>query len=541
MLADSAGVGPKNSAVPVDAVTREPRGRDNEERTTRFGGSHLIKRIATFCFGIQFIGLTAYSWVQYHRFNLGTDFATVSQAVTEISRGNLNPYSTTVSSLYLDNHFGLILWPIAVLLLVFRSPFLLLVIQNLSLVGTGIVAFMWVSEFVASRDTPKRFAYGLLVIAGVLLLVNPLVFYTAALDFHLEATATFFAVFAAYDLWAARYRRAWIWVGLCLLCGDLGGLYVVGVGISAVLAGRATRQRGVVSIVVGVAWVALITLLHGNQGSFLDQYAYLAGRSRLPTGFRGAFVVLAGLITHPSRPFDTLTSKARMIWRYLPPGGVIGIVTPWGFGVPAIVLLSSALQANTLFIGEPFQQFAVVPFVLIGSVALLTTLVTSEAPFLLWSPLWSRNRIGRWLIAAVLSGGVLFGGIRYAHEYLRPSFTDNATMDILPAAEASALSTVLARTPSNAEVISSADIVGRFAARKYVYVYQRVTRSMPLRAKRVELVMDTAHYPYISAIEQEAAARYLGSHFHARTLLHTAGVWELGWVESSQRSSVFIP
>jgi hypothetical protein len=62
-----------------------------------------------------------------------------------------------------------------------------------------------------------------------------------------------------------------------------------------------------------------------------------------------------------------------------------------------------------------------------------------------------------------------------------------------------------------------------------------------MRARRIELVMDTAHYPYIVASEQDAAARYLGAHFHARTLLHRAGVWELGWVQTSQRSSVAIP
>lgn len=123
MLAGSADVGPKNAAVQVDAVTPEPRVRDDNERARRFRGSHLIQRIATFCFAVQLVGLTVYSWVQYHRFDLGTDFATLSQAATEISHGHLDPYSTTVSSSYLDNHFGLIVWPIAVLFVIFRSPF----------------------------------------------------------------------------------------------------------------------------------------------------------------------------------------------------------------------------------------------------------------------------------------------------------------------------------------------------------------------------------------------------------------------------------
>jgi hypothetical protein len=271
----------------------------------------------------------------------------------------------------------------------------------------------------------------------------------------------------------------------------------------------------------------------------------LAGRSTLPTGAGGALLVLGGLITHPGRAFDVLKDKARLIWRYLPPSGVIGIITPWGIGVPALVLLSSALQANVLFIGEPFQQFAVVPFVLIGSVALLTALVAHDAPLFAslrsWTRLWSRHRTGRWVLTGVLLVGIALGGVRYAHEYLRASFTDNATGDILPASEASALSTVLSRTPSNAEVISSIDIVGRLSARKYSYVYLSATSSIPLRARMVELVMDTAHDPFISGPEQDAAASYVTSRFHARTLLHRAGVWELAWVESSQKTTVVIP
>jgi len=539
VLADAAGEA-SVSALVVDEEASHSAEGEPEGTPDRFSRSRLVNWVAGLCFGAQFIGLCMYSWVQYHRFDLGIDFATVNQAATEIARGHLNPYSTTVWSSYLDNHFGLILWPIALLLFIFRSPFLLLVIQNVSLVGTGVVTFVWASDFVKRRRTPRGLAFAVVAVVGILLLVDPLVYYTAALDFHLEATATFFAVFAAYDIWAGRYRRTWVWIGLCLLCGDLGGLCIAGVGISAVLAGRATRRRGGFVTAAGVAWVGLITVLHANHGSALDQYAYLAARSRLPTGFRGVLVVVGGLLTHPRRPFTMLSSKARMIWRYLPPGGVIGIITPWGIGVPAIVLLSSALQSNTLFIGEPFQQFAVVPFVLIGSVSLITALAGSP-PLAFSSRLWSQFRTVRMIAVVVLSIGILFGGIRYAHEYLRASFTYNATMDILPNAEASALSTVLARTPSDAEVIASGDIVGRFGARRYCYVYQSATSGIPLRANRVELTMETAHYPYISRAQREAAARYVESHFQARTILHRDGVWELSWTGSSERSSIVLP
>jgi hypothetical protein len=541
MQVDSADVAPDASAEIDLARTSHATG---PQHAAHYEESPRVILIATVFFVLQFIGLMVYSWIQYHRFNLGVDFASVNQAATEIGKGNLNPYSTILGSSFLQNHFGLILWPIALLLVIVRTPFLFLIIQNACLVATGMITFKWASAFVASRKIPKGFAYGILAIAGVLLLINPLVSYSAALDFHFEAIATFFAVFAAYDAWGGRTRRAWVWVALCLLCGDLGGLYIAGVGISALLAGRATRRTGLLYLLAGVLWVGLITALHANQGDLLDSYAYLAGRSKLPAGVAGVAVVLGGLVEHPARAFDALRSKDRLIWRYFPPGGVIGIITPWGIGVPAIVLLSSALQSNTLFIGEAFQQFPVMPFVLIGTVALLSALVATNAHLFTslrrWTRWWSDHRVGRRVAAGVLMIVILLGGVRFAHEYLVPSFTYNASGDILPSSEASALGIALARTPPDAEVIASLDISGRFSARRWAYTYDNTTTPLPLRTKTVELVMDTANDPYFTPAQITAAVRYVSTRFHARTLLHRDGVWELGW-SNSPPGVIYIP
>ena len=541
----------RERAAPVDVLDSEDAelvgvsDRDTASTSDAYQDSRIVLYIAIALFGAQFIGLLVYSWVQYHRFDLGIDFASVNQASTEISRGNLNPYSTILGSSFLDNHFALFLWPIGALLFVFRSSFILLVIQDLFLAGTGLLTFKWASHLMESRKTRREAGYAILAVTAVLLLLDPLVYYSAALDFHFEATATFFAVFAAYDVWAGRHRRAWIWVALCLTCGDLGGLCVAGVGISAVLAGKATRRQGAFYVLAGVVWVGLITALNANQGSLLDNYAYLAGRTTLPKGFRGPLTILGGTVSHPGRLIDMFREKARMMWRYLPPGGVIGIITPWGFGVPAIILLSSALQSNTLFIGEPFQQFAVVPFVMIGTVTFLTALMSSDVHLFhrsaVWSDLWARSRSGRWIAVGILLFGILLGGIRYADEYLPGSFTDNATANIITSSQAAALGTALGRTPSGAEVISSNDISGRFSGREYAYIYFTDTTPIPLYAGDVELVMDTENDPYVTPAQKAAAAQYLESKFHARTLMHRDGVWMLGWTQSTNKPAITLP
>ena len=101
---------------------------------------------------------------------------------------------------------------------------------------------------------------------------------------------------------------------------------------------------------------------------------------------------------------------------------------------------------------------------------------------------------------------------------------------------------MLARTPSNAEVISSIAVSGRLSARRYAYVYLNGTTSVPIRARTVELVViDRAEHPSASVASQRAAAHYLVSRFHARTLVHRNGVWELEWSAPSTHSSIEIP
>ena len=60
-----------------------------------------------------------------------------------------------------------------------------------------------------------------------------------------------------------------------------------------------------------------------------------------------------------------------MIFLLVEPVGIIGLASAWGFGVPAVVLLTSALNSNTIYISQAFQNFAVFPFVLLGTVMVL--------------------------------------------------------------------------------------------------------------------------------------------------------------------------
>lgn len=500
----------------------------------------FLRNVAISLLGLQFIGLLAYSAFIYHRFTLGIDFAIYSQGVSQIARGDLNPYLTIFGYPLIKSHFELILWPIGLLQFIVRTPYLLLVIQDLALLGTGCIAFLWIYALVDSSHATRRVRRITLVAACVVILINPLTYFTAALDFHMEALGTFFAIFGAFDIWSGRRRRALIWLALCLLCGDVASLYVVGVGISALLS-SGTRRLGLVLVLVGVGWIGVIGALGADLGSVVSiQLAYLAGRTLLPTGLKGDLAMIGGVLAHPNRPYDVLKGRHWPIFHYLMTGGVIGFFTPWGFGVPIVVLLSSGLQATPLFINEPYQQYAVFPFVLFGTVSLL--LAWSTRPERLPDPGNHASTRALPFAAMVLAIAALAGAFWYAGTRLPQAFHNNAVNGFIPGGEAAALRSVLRQTSADTEVISSLPIAGRFGARKEIYVYVSTDTPIPIRERTVLLVMDTAHTTqYVSTDQVAEAARYVTIRFHARQPVTGTDLRVLEWTAPSSMTSVTLP
>ena len=191
-------------------------------------------------------------------------------------------------------------------------------------------------------------------------------------DFHMEPIATLFLLLAGRELWRGRNRRAWYFVAGVLLCGSFAAIMLVGLGVSALLAGAATRRAGTALVLTGVAWTLLIALLGANRGSGLSDYAYLAGRTTLPAG--GVLLIAKGVLRHPSRALDKLFDRYPYYWAHLRPVGVVGLASSWGVGVPVVVMGVDALVAQPNFSSSAFQNFAVLPFVLLGTVMSLVWL-----------------------------------------------------------------------------------------------------------------------------------------------------------------------
>jgi uncharacterized membrane protein len=448
-----------------------------------------LRQLALILFGIQFLVMDILTGTLYRRMDRGIDFAIFSQAWTLIGRGDLNPYSSVAARPFIDGHFELIMWPLALLYLVIHSSYVLLVLQNAALAGTGAVTFFWILRLLERRGLRQLPALALALGSLGLLLINPVTYNASVLDFHFEAFGALFATVAAFDVWSGKVRRSWIWITLCLLCGDLGGLLLLGIGISFLVAAKRTRLTGAIFAFLGIVWIGLIAAIHANQGSSIGGYSYLAGLSTLPGGLHGGFIILGGVVSHPLRPGHLLWNRHETILGYLQSGGLIGFLTPWGIGVPLVIMLASSLQSNPIFLVLAFQNVAVVPFITFGSVWLLAVILTQA----------SRRKMWQVFAVALASVSVVAAAI-YAIQSMPIFGTDPLASQIpipFSSAQGSAARSALAETPPIAEVLASNSIIGRFGQRRYLYLLPTLLpgqpNTYPINASSVVMVIDTLH------------------------------------------------
>ena len=435
------GAGEARPGEPTDPLALSR----NAERLPRW-----VRRTGWVLLGLQLVTMVAFSTLQYSRYGLGNDFADYSQAWWAIGHGNLDPFSSGFAISFWRDNAEFIMWPLALLSLIDPHPVVLLWVQDIAVVLTELVAFSWILKVVekqGSRITPRTGCL-LAVGAAAVLVVNPWVYETVAYDFHFEPIAALFCVLAAFDLWSGRRRRLWLWVGLALLSHVLAGTYLVGIGLSGVAAGRATRRAGALVAVVGAVWVVVFNAIGaaGVKGEFVSSsYGYLVGPHH---GRVGVGAVVLGALEHPGAVAHVAGSHWTVVAGFVVVVGVIGLFSPWGLGMAVVVLVPNVLDASGLFIryGASFQSWPAMPFLLVGSVMVLTRLLQAG---------------GLARRAAVLSVAV-WGSLLTVFAYLALPTVPGAWLYVTPAS-VSELARVQTVIPAQAEVIVSLPVVGRFA------------------------------------------------------------------------------
>lgn len=525
------------SAAPV-GDERFPRLLERKEENGRLWSPALTaaRRYPTLSAGLVVAGcalvlqlaiLLFHSWRQYKQFDLSLDFAIFHQAWFQIAHGHLDPLLTSNPALvhpapYWRSHFELIMWPLSLLYWLWPNDGVtLLFIQDVAIVASEIVAIWWLLHLGRVRHLPQWLLAAVIVATAVLGAANPWLYSAAQQDFHFEAVATCFALVAAYELWAGRFRWCWAFAALTLTCGDVAGTYLVGVGLAFAVTTPRVRRQALYLAGVGSAWVVLIAALGANQGSQINSYSYLA--SHPLTGGAGSLAALAhGLIAHPSRPPARLLASRRDIVRLIQPSGYIGVVSPWMWAPILLVLIENVLNQAESFRLPEFQNFPVF---------LLATSGTGLLLLLIADP--SRRRQA---VACVAGVAVLVSSLSFdigRHEFgVFPSSVEAG----------SELRAVRGRVPAGAEVISSFGVMGRFAGRRSVHTFISGGNTVPIDEPVVVVVLapvignEPTPPQVVDGLRALIVQRY-----HARPIWLGAYVSAYEWRPTPQQRSIQIP
>lgn len=480
----------------------------------------LVRRIGYVVLGLQWAGFLLWSSLLYRRFSLTPDFAQYQQAWFLIAHGTLNPYDTMGRFLFWQNHSEFVMWPLALLYWVWPHGVTLLWVQDTAVVGAELVAFTWLCEIVQVRS-PGRDGAWLAAAGCVLLAINPWTWWAVSFDFHAESLAVLFTILLARDL-AAHRRRAWLWVASVLLCGDVAGTYIAGLGIGLMLGDRRSRLRGAAIGVLGVAAVLMITVIHGNKGSAhgLQAYAYLATGAVKPASRLGLGALAIGIVSHPVRVLSALWAKRIDLWANLAPSGLLGVLFPLALPLIVVVVLANSLFHGVLFAEPLFQSLPIYVVMPAATVGVLAWIVARH------------RRLGLGMAVLIVAQALAWATIwapRTPQQWLR-----------VPAPAAAVLARVRARIPVSAEVFASQGIVGRFSSRAEIRPLP-APHDVPVHGETWFVVVPAEGVETQSTGEAMTVIGQVADQLHATLIAHADGVWAFRWRPPPGVHSVTMP
>jgi len=485
----------------------------------------------------QAVLLIGWSSFQAHRFALGIDFSIYNQGAWLIAHGHLDPWSSIDGFLFARDHFTILMWPLSLVYSVYPHPLTLLVLQDLASVGAGLVAIRWILEILEYRLATTAGGLGVGVVAlivGVALLaivVDPWIWQADAFDFHMEAFSALLIVLATREFWLHRPRRAMFWCALTLLSSDLGGLLVIGLALSVLVAASGYRRWGAAALAIGVAWTGAIHGLGFANGSNLSGYSSLV-YAPPKTGPVSMIDLVRALTFHPTRMVGAIKAKSGLVYENAIPTGFLGLVNPWTFGVTLIVLVSTALISASIFLQSGFQCLPAYALGLVGTVLTVVAILSHGTA--------RRHRRVRRSIAAVI-GVLVLAQVVGLGVVMLPRTSSNWVR--ISAAQADILASVLADTPSNAQVIVSDGVMGRFSGRESVEPIPWWGGSAyPInRPEVIFVVVPNAGIESLPPAAEFAAMHYVRDVLHARPMRSPHGVYAFKWHPGPTVHSLVLP
>ncbi len=467
----------------------------------------------------QFLALAVWSLIKWRHYAFTYDFAIYYQAAYLISHGNMNPMSTVLNFPFIQNDFEIIMWPIGWILHFVHSGLFLPLLQDFSLSAASWAGLSWMNEILGQRDLSLRDRAILQTLGAVFLFGTPWIYWTANFDVHIEPLVLPFVVLAGWNFWKGNRFRGYIWTVLFLLGGNVVATYAFGLGIMEILLGRQHRKNGIVLMILSaLVLMAIEKFVPGGikGGNLAGFYGYLISHQHQHVT---VIDLGLGLLSHPQRALATLWAHRLNIMGEISPAGLLGSFSPIGLGISLVILLTDNLigRAHNLGLnfGTPiyFQGIAVVPFVAVGTISLLSRFRT------LFRRLW--NLVWYGVVAALFANTIAWFVI-----FVPPI---QSHLDGITSQAARVLSSIQPYVSHNQQVVSTQAFVGRFAARDSVQTFVGGT-AVHIAQHHVIVLVSPYQGVEVSPVTAELARIWNAATLPGSKLIeHGGGIWAFNY------------
>jgi len=247
-------------------------GKDAKDRI-----AWLLIAAYVLCFG--YLSFLKYQSFGYQDF----DLAVYGQVLWNILRGSI--YSSVLGIDFLGNHAGFVVFLIAPIYLIFKSPLTLLFIQSISL---GIAAYP--IYLIAKKELNRDMGLAIVFIY----LIYPAVGYVNLFEFHPQTIAIPFLVFAYYYFEKDNFKMFVIFMSLSLICQENIALIIALFGVCAFFMRKGVKWL-LTPFLIGMAWFCImvfkiIPYFNKDTIDFISIYNHIGGS--LPE-------VLGSIALHP--------------------------------------------------------------------------------------------------------------------------------------------------------------------------------------------------------------------------------------------------
>jgi hypothetical protein len=495
-------------------------------------GLRRLRQIGLALIGLQFLAFCIWSAILVHRVALTHDFMTYEQAVYLISRGHLDPFSSSLGYPFWQDHGTFLLWPLAFLDWLWPHPVTLLWIQDALTVAAEAVALVWACEIASThvrRVKDERLVWACVSVALLILLINPWISWAVSADFHTEPLAMVWIVAAARDLFADR-KRMWLWAVLAMLSGDVGASCCAALGVSAIIAGQRWWRTGLALTLAGAFWMLALGAVHATKGTQPGFFApLLLGHTGHVPSSTSSLEILQAIVRHPDRAVHAFGANILNVWANLSAGGLLGLLWPPTMVPIALVLLESALAHGPRFSDPGVQNLPVYILGAVGTTAVCLKLARS-----------SLQRRSRWMMPTIL-GLLAMNAIGWAVVWLPQLPKTWLRVDSRPAATLGHLAT---RVGPHDQVIVQAGVSTGFDRRLFIHPTFKLPSTFTAQTRHLWLVFAPAQgIEEASPSDIYGAMTKLAGVPHMRLALAMNGIWAFEWTppQGVHRLTVAVP